>query len=514
MNAVLQKISSSIYGMRHPLLFIVILGLAIRFVLAPTLTFNIDMGYWTQIINVFENGFGLYGTNGYYYTPIWGYILGADSALMDLLGIVNRGTFVEDFVPLINEQFKINAFVTSLGFNFMVKLPLILVDLAIGVLLYQLAMRFTKDRVKALLAFMLWMLCPLAITQSAVHGMFDNVSVLLILLSMIMAYDRHYFFAGLSFSAAVFTKFFPLFFIFFLVAIVIKHEGTGKQGINSLSKAIGGSLIGAVLIYLPNIIKGDFWMSLYFLGYRVGITRETLGSIGVAGSIGIAVAILALIALVLLLVNKVLPKLIYPADKKSMDRKVRKVLLICAAVFMLAYAVFAFTRPSGSATDLGMTVVAIISIFSVFLEIYLAYRLLIADSFDDKKFVLFAFLSGLAVILWVCAPSYILIAFPFIILYAAVVDRKYVRPFIVTAVLFTFMEITAFMLSPTSLIVHLGGDVSVIKGIMEFLSASPLGFINNAGLITGIFGAAAFISLLYISFKWYWAYYKGGRSAA
>ncbi len=515
MNAAYQKVSAFVNRVEHPLLWLIIIGLVIRLILAPLLTFNIDMGYWTQIVDLIQNGFGLYGTEGYYYTPIWGYIIGADSLLLDLFHVTDYGTFVEEFIPLINEEFKINAFVTSIGFNTIIKIPLIFVDLAVGALIYRIVMRFTNDKTKSILAFTLWFFCPLVITESSVHGMFDNVSVLMILLSIMLAYDRQYFFGGMAFSAAVLTKFFPLFLIFFLVAIVLKHEGTGKEGIRCLSQAIVGAVVAFVLIYIPNIINGDFWLSTYFLAYRIGITRETLANIGLTETVIIVIAAVIVIGLILLVINKLLPKLLESKDVKNTDRNVRRALLIFAAVAIVAYAAYSLIRTTGNNMDFeqgGLSIVTLIMIFSVFMELYLAYRMLIANDFDNKKFITFMFLTALAVILWPCAPSYILIAFPFIIIYAVVCSEKYIKPFIITSILFTLMEITAFMLSFTSLAVATGFiDISIIKGIMEFLAGSIIGPLNGSDLLTMIFGMIAYISLLYISYKWYRNYYRGVR---
>ena len=62
-------------SLKKPFLVLLTIGLVVRFILMPLLTFNADIAYWIHAISLEQNNLGLYDVDGYYYTPIWGYIL-------------------------------------------------------------------------------------------------------------------------------------------------------------------------------------------------------------------------------------------------------------------------------------------------------------------------------------------------------------------------------------------------------------------------------------------------------
>ena len=502
---------------KNPLLILLLAGVVIRLMLAPTLTFNIDVGYWAEVVDVFKNGFGLYGTAGYYYTPIWGYYLGSVSFIAQLLGISDFGTYIPEMAHLVNEDFKITSFVTSVQFNTLVKIPLIAIDIATAFLLYNFVKKQTNDEGKSLLAFSLWIFSPIIITQSSVHGMFDNLSAMLMLMTVIFLFDRRYFIAGMVYSFAILTKFFPLFFIFFLVAFVLKKEGLDMNGIRMLATAIVGSIVGLVVVYIPNIINGDFWLSLYFLAYRIGLTRETLASIGPTATVAIIAALILAIVIFLFVIYRfgpVLAEKLERMDKKERDRKVAKILLYTSlALIAIAGVVILVTtlkNPQGL-ESFGLKGVLLICIFSIFLEIYLGYRMLMSEDFDDKKVITYLFLTALSVILWPCAPSYYLVVLPFVIIYCAIIDIRYIRPYLLISLALTLQEITAFMTSPTSLILMIVGNVNIMIPVYEFLALPVIMGITGSALL-GFVAIIGYLSIINISYKWYSEYYRGGKS--
>ena len=507
-----SKIASYIEGMEHPLVKLILLGLIIRFVLTPILTFNIDMGYWTHVIGVFENGFGLYGTAGYYYTPIWGYILGAVMFIGDTIGMADMGTFLDPLASMINDEFKVSDFVTSIPFNISVKLPLILTDLATGILIYKLVYRWTESNVKSSLAFFLWFLSPLVITESSVHGTFDNFSVMFTLLTILFCLDRKYTIAGAAFAIAIFTKFFPIFFIFFLIALVLKQEGADRNGAKNLGKAVIGAVIASVVIYLPNIARGEFWDSLYFLAYRMGISRETLSGIGTTSTIVILAVATVMVIGILWIISKYGNRIIYALKGKK--RTVAKVLAITAGLLIIAYAfklvVALITGDTSSFESVGMAIVTMITIFSVFLELYLAYRLLIIDDPTDEQIITIMMLSALAILLWPTAPSYVLILFPFVMIYACCVDGRYIGPTIAVSVFVALGEITAYVVSLTSFSLYTGLiDISVMIGGFEFLLNPSFLIVPGSWILDAPVVVMSYLSVLYVSYKWYKGYLRG-----
>ena len=507
------RMASRIEAMEHPLIVMTVVGLLIRLILAPLLTFNIDMGYWTHVIGVFDNGFGLYGTAGYYYTPIWGYMLGFVTFVNDCIGVSDVGMFLDQLASMVNEEFRVSDFVTTIPFNVSVKIPLILTDLAAGAVIYRLVFRWTDSKAKSALAFFLWFLSPLVITESSIHGTFDNVSVLFTLMSIMFCLDRRYLLAGAAFGVAIFTKFFPVFFIFFLIALVLKQEGIDRNGAKKLGMAVIGAITASVAIYLPNIARGDFWESLYFLAYRMGITRETLAGIGLMKTVIILSALTVIVVAVLWVISRYGQRIVESLKDKKVT--VAKTLAVIAGLMMAAYAfklaISVITGNTSSFESVGMAIVTIITIFSVFLELYLAYRLLIIDVPTDKQVITILMLSALAIILWPSAPSYILIMFPFVLIYACSVDGDYLLPTVLVSVFVALKEITAFVVSLTSISVFTDLiDVSVMIGGFEFL-VYPVLIVPGSWLLDGPAVVLSYLSVMYVSYKWYSHYLRGGR---
>ncbi|MBR4202026.1 MAG: hypothetical protein IKQ93_00415 [Candidatus Methanomethylophilaceae archaeon] len=500
---------------KHPFVILLLIGLILRLIIAPLFTFNIDVGYWSDVVDVFQNGFGLYGTAGYYYTPIWGYYMGSIASFMEIFGITDYGVFVPELNSFVYSDFSVFPFVTSIEFNFIVKLPLILVDAATGWLIYYLVSKHFGDQKKALLAFALWFFCPLVITESTFHGTFDNMSVMMLLAAIALMMDGKYTLAGAAFSAASLTKFFPVFMIFFLVAYVLRKEGLDSKGVRCVLKAVGGAIGAFLITYLPNILRGDFWQSLFFLTSRIGFSKETLSSIGVGTTLAIIIAIVAIIGLVAFVISRYGSR--FMSRMNSMDERERnmraaKGFAIAAAVVILVVAAMIVVKgllttdgPAFGGGELPM----LVSVFSIFLEMYLAFRLLMLKEMTPEKVFTIMFLSGIAIVLWTSPASYMIIMLPFISIYAAMIDNSFVRPYLIFTIFYTLTETASFILSPTSMIIHLlDMDISVILPLYDIIANPVLFGISGALVITVIMGWPGYLALLYISFKWYRGYYK------
>ncbi len=502
-------------GWKHPFVMLLLIGLILRLIIAPLFTFNIDVGYWSDVVDVFQNGFGLYGTAGYYYTPVWGYYMGSVASFMEIFGITDYGVYVPELNSFVYSDFSVFPFVTSIEFNFIVKLPLILVDAATGWLIYYLISKHFGDQKKALLAFALWFFCPLVITESTFHGTFDNISVMMLLAAIALMMDGKYTLAGAAFSAASLTKFFPVFMIFFLVAYVLRKEGLDAKGVKCVLKSVGGAIGAFLLIYLPNILRGDFWQSVFFLTSRIGISRETMSSIGVGTTIVIIVAIAAFIGLVAFIIarygNRFMERM-NSMDERVRNRKAAKGFAIAAAIVILA--VVALMVVKGLTTTEGPTYAGgelpmLVSLFSIFLEMYLAFRLLMLKDMTSEKVFTIMFLSGIAIVLWTSPASYMIIMLPFICMYAAMIDNSFVKPYLIFTIFYTLTETASFILSPTSMIIHLlDMDISVILPLYDII-ANPVFFgISGALVITVVMGWPGYLALLYISYKWYRGYFE------
>lgn len=246
-------------------LWILILGLAIRLVFVPVFTYPFDIEHWGVILQNTESGNGLFGLTGYFYTPAWGYILGFEDLIINLLPGMTYGERFTDLLEIEGMVFPYQtATTTTPVFNFAMKLPLILVDVLVGYLIYRLVMSECGDERKAVIGFGLWFLCPIVIYMSSVQAQFDCISALLTLLCVLLVRRNLFFLAGVIFTIAALIKFFPAFCIFLLCVYVVKAT-PGRLSWKNLFLSVSGAVLTALVIFLPQILDGTVMNAFSFV---------------------------------------------------------------------------------------------------------------------------------------------------------------------------------------------------------------------------------------------------------
>ena len=366
--------------MKRPLVKIMIIGLIIRIALMPLLTYGYDFTHWALIIQHIQAGQGLYAIEGYWYPPVWGYILGAISPFLSLFGVTDYGHLFDAALSLQDlSWFNYTATLTSLAFNVVVKIPIVIADVLVGYMIYKLILGMTGNEKKATYGFALWFLCPIVIYTSAVHGMFDSITVLFMVFSVYSVYKGKYFLAGASLSVAVLTKVFPVYIIFALIAyLALKHKGEGKGLLAHLGKAAAGLLLMTLIIYIPLILDGTVMESLRFLTGRM----ENISS-GAA----------------------------------STD--------ILDWLFMVAQKALVWMQP-------------VTLIFAVILA-YMMYRK--GSDKKDEYFFLCLMITTALIFLWSPEPRFMLMMLPFLIFFMVMYDRRFTLPYILISVGMLFYSI-------------------------------------------------------------------------
>lgn len=437
----LPNVSKVLEFSRRPLTVVLVLGLAVRLVLMPLLQFELDLAFWLKITGLLDAGFTLYDTPGYYYTPIWGYIVAFFSTVGAFIGISDLGMFLPEITPYISGAYFLLEYVVSPAYAVMMKLPIVIADTVIAYMLYDLVKDITKDESKAVLASALWYLCPFVILISSVHGMFDSISAMLILSTICFIRKRNYFLGGVSFSLAVLTKFFPVFFMFFLIAYVFRKESFNRNGVKSLLIAIAGALTALFIVQLPIMMKGQFWESLYFLTNRVGLSTDFMYSVTTPKFLALFGAILLITVAVIIWFHKTrrhaLRNRIIDMGFERRNRSVKIMLLLLGVVStigVIAYSVISLMMLEDATLmdafgSLGMKGVMLLSLFTLILEMYIAYRMLESKDFGDREVCTFLLLSSLVMFLWPPLPQYAVVIIPFIVLYIATVDGGFRKPF-------------------------------------------------------------------------------------
>lgn len=507
--------------MKHPLAVLLTLGVILRLVLMPLFSFNIDLTYWMKVFDLIDGGNDLYSIGGYFYTPIWGYILGAMDGLAHLFGMTDFGTLVPEMYPYIEKDYSVSPYVTSIGFNFMVKVPLLLTDVAVGYLLYAFVKRITSDEWKALLACLLWFLCPLTLLESAVHAMFDNISAMFMLMAFIAAYDRKYILAGSVYSLAVLTKFFPVFFVFLLIAIVFRNEGIGIPAIGKVVQAIAAAVVTLIVIDIPAIIKGQFWDTLDFLTQRVGVSSSTMDGLGIWFFVALGIAFF-IFAAVLHYFCRIRPDIIrtrfLEIPEEEREHKVRKLAVIAAGfmtVLVLLYSVYSLIVTDrfdfvGLFNLVGNRFVLLLSIYTLILEAYISYRFLFSKEEGIDPYLKAFMFSSIVIFLWPPAPQYVMVILPALILYAVISNTKFIKPYLIMATLMALYDVVLAGPSPVfSLAVYTDLiDLSSLMPMVDFVTSYLFGGVPMIAPFMVVFGGAAYVSLLYLL---YLSFVKGRR---
>lgn len=200
-------------GAAHPLARLAVLGLAVRLVLAPFTSWTGDMWFYYRSVLDILAGTNPYHSMYYTYPPAWAW-----TYALPMLGLgafvppAGLATFVPSMVPVASRSLLVVPFVTSPAFNLVLKLPLILADLATGLLIYRLVAGL-QGLPTAKRAFAMWFLNPLVILVGAVNGQFDVLPSLFLLLGVYFLVRREPAYAGIALSISVFYKIFAIYLL-------------------------------------------------------------------------------------------------------------------------------------------------------------------------------------------------------------------------------------------------------------------------------------------------------------
>ena len=232
-----------------------------------------DPEYWPRIIQTVNSGNGVYGLDGNYYTPLWGYIL----AFVDML-IQFTGT-----IPFFGDVFSVflpwedvpgtKAWIVSPQITMATKLPMAICDIIVGYMIYKIVTDFTKDENKGVLAMAMWCFCPMVIYMACVQGQFDCISTFIILLTINLLREDRPLLAGISFGFAAWLKLFPSVCLFLFVGYLIKKYGT-NDGIKRTVLAAIGALVTTIILILPQIVNGELPLVFGFFTGRADGAAE------------------------------------------------------------------------------------------------------------------------------------------------------------------------------------------------------------------------------------------------
>ena len=300
---------------------IAILSLVVHLVMTALFSHTYDSEYWLIIMQNIETGNGLYGLNGFYYTPVWGYMLSFADMLTQVFGAIPvLGDRFTDLI-VIEDYNGFQAVLASPDINFLLKLPLSVCDVLVGYLLYVIVSRHTGSERKGIVSMALWCFCPIVVYMSAIQGQFDTISVLLLLMTIFLIRQDNPLLAGMVFALATWLKIFPGVCILVLFGYMLARYKGAPRSTRQISMSIVGFLLLTAVLFLPQILDGTLAYAFSFLTSRT--SEYDLGS-----TLFMAGMLVIIIVLMLFMTRSIARKPAAEAD--------RLVFLYCGLLATLA----------------------------------------------------------------------------------------------------------------------------------------------------------------------------------
>ncbi|MBO8142902.1 MAG: hypothetical protein H0Z37_12155, partial [Firmicutes bacterium] len=179
-------------GMKNWVRLMIIAALITRLIPAPFFGHPWDMYIWLKSgelglnqVNIYLLGDPVDYPWGFYaYPPTWLYWL-----------ILT--TFIGKLYPTLNFHVL------------MIKLPIIISDILVGILVYGIAARLGFDEKKSLLIMGIWLFNPITYFMSSIWGMFDSIAVLFMLISIKYIIDEKYTRSAIAAGIGIAVKILP-----------------------------------------------------------------------------------------------------------------------------------------------------------------------------------------------------------------------------------------------------------------------------------------------------------------
>ncbi|MCI4317574.1 MAG: hypothetical protein L3J96_03470, partial [Thermoplasmata archaeon] len=241
------------FSREHRRLRLVLIGgLAVRFLLAPLTSWGIDTPFFTvSTVDLLYSG-NLYAANTFYNPPL-GPML--QLPLFRLAAFFQSpASFVQFYPSLVGvseHSQMLVPFLPTPGILFLLKLPLILADLGVAILLFAVGRR-SGEAYGTFLA-MAWFLNPVVIWASAVHGEVDSLAVLLALAFLLALWKGWLLPSGLFLGLGVFAKIYPLAFLPFAVAWALVYPPVPGPSLKNRTRGAWLLLAGTALSVVPFI---------------------------------------------------------------------------------------------------------------------------------------------------------------------------------------------------------------------------------------------------------------------
>jgi Gpi18-like mannosyltransferase len=215
---------------------------------------NDEEVWYITAVNMLSGQGSPYGTRYFSYPPVWAYIY---LPFVSISSLFSNPYF---FSIRINLSGTVVPVMSPL-FNFVVKLPIIIGDIFVGLIIYRFVSNF-KDEQAARKAFIFWFFNPLVIFTGAMVAQFDVLPALTSLLALVLFMQRKYFLAGASLGLGIMAKIYPIYFIPLYITFFFKSDSSKeiewKKGIFRLMSFLAGILLTGIVLLLPILAFNSF----------------------------------------------------------------------------------------------------------------------------------------------------------------------------------------------------------------------------------------------------------------
>jgi uncharacterized membrane protein len=266
---------TSAYG----LVIILAVGIAVRLVLMPISAHPFDIYVWyNDSERILANG-PLYLEG---FPPLWFHYLMIPVAYLysGLSAILPTGTIPMSALPSALDYYPGYhiAVVPGFLFNFIVKIPFLISDILVALLLYKIVGEYTGQKTLAQAAAILWFLNPFVIWISASWGMWDTLPALFSLAAMYLLIKRRYALSAVSLSLGIAAKLYPAIFLVPLIFYLYKTSKPNERK-KDIGKFLGVFIASSLLLFLPYLgTAANFIADFFLLGS--GSTVHTIIPLG------------------------------------------------------------------------------------------------------------------------------------------------------------------------------------------------------------------------------------------
>jgi len=248
-------------------------SVCVSLAVAPFTSLPGDVAVWLDVSQRAMAGNELYHLTGFSYPPLFGYwcmFLGGAAHALGLkasslggpdLRIIQTGPLAGPFV------------VTTPLYTLLVKLPMIAGDLVTGYFIWRIALRLSGDKATARLSFLFFVLNPLVIVESAVHGQIDVLAACGIAAAIFFSLEDRWALAGVAIALGVAADLSPVFLVLPLLGYAISRGRWRSSG-----AFVAGGLITGVVVLGPVIAAG--MIENVFTRVAVGASAGGLGLTG------------------------------------------------------------------------------------------------------------------------------------------------------------------------------------------------------------------------------------------